>query len=248
MRANAKVAVLIPAFDEEKSIARVVAAIPEWVDDIIVVDNGSTDRTAEIARSCGARVVSEPRRGYGRACLAGIRLLENPDIVIFLDGDFSDYPDEMDRLVDPIIKHQLDLVIGSRILGKLERGALKPLARFGNWLACLFIRLFWRVRYTDLGPFRAVSYQALKSLYMQDTNYGWTVEMQVKAAQQGLRSAEVPVSYRARIGRSKVSGTLKGVVFAGAKILYTIFSCAIEQVHRRSCGVPKHDRNFYKFL
>jgi glycosyltransferase involved in cell wall biosynthesis len=233
MRANAKVAVLIPAFNEEKSIAKVVAAIPEWTDDIIVVNNGSTDRTAEIAQSCGARVFFEPRRGYGRACLAGIRSLEDPDIVVFLDGDFSDYPEEMDRLVDPIIKNQADLVIGSRISGKLERGAIKPQARFGNWLSCFFIRLFWGVRYTDLGPFRAITYQALKFLDMRDTNYGWTVEMQVKAAQRGLRSMEAPVSYRTRIGRSKVSGTLKGVVFAGGKILYTIFMCALDQIHPR---------------
>lgn len=230
MRKGARIAVLIPAYDEEESIKKVVAAIPEWVDDMIVVDNGSTDQTADMARAGGARVVSEPRRGYGFACLAGIHALTDPDIVVFLDGDYSDYPDEMNRLVDPIIKDQADMVIGSRVLGRAEKGALKPQARFGNRLACLFIRLFWGVRYTDLGPFRAITYQALKFLDMRDTNYGWTVEMQIKAARGGLRSMEVPVSYRKRIGRSKVSGTIKGVIFAGSKILYKIFVSAFDRI------------------
>jgi len=228
MRGNAKVSVIIPAFNEEKAISEVIAAIPDWVDEILVVDNGSTDKTAKKARAMGARVVSEPRRGYGSACLKGIDALENPDIVVFLDGDFSDYPDEMNRLVDPIIDGQAEMVIGSRVLGRHEKGALTPQARFGNRLSCFLIRLFWGVRYTDLGPFRAIAYPALKRLGMRDPDYGWTVEMQIKAAMKDLRSIEVPVNYRKRIGESKISGTLKGVVLAGTKILYTIFRSALD--------------------
>lgn len=230
MRGDAEIAVLIPAFDEEKAINKVIAAIPAWVDDIIVVDNGSTDRTARVARSSGARVIFESRRGYGFACLAGIDSLRDPDIVVFLDGDYSDHPNEMARLVDPIVGGQADMVIGSRVLGEHERGALKPQARLGNWLSCLLIRLFWGIKYTDLGPFRAIAYQSLRSLDMRDTTYGWTVEMQIKAAQKKIRTIEVPVSYRARIGHSKVSGTLKGVLFAGGKILYTIFISVFDEI------------------
>ena len=228
MRANTRVAVIIPAFNEELAIGKVISAIPDWVDDIIVVDNGSTDLTAEIARSSGARVIHEPRRGYGSACLAGMRSLELTEIVVFLDGDFSDYPDEMYRLVDPIIHGQAEMVVGSRVLGSRERGALTPQARFGNWLSCLLIRVFWGVRYSDLGPFRAITYSGLAQLGMRDPDYGWTVEMQIKAAMKGIRAMEVPVSYRRRIGKSKVSGTVKGVISAGTKILYTIFKSAIE--------------------
>lgn len=227
MREDVKVAVIIPAFNEERAIAKVIPAVPEWVDDLIVVDNGSTDGTAERARSSGARVLFEPRRGYGSACLTGIASLEDPDIVVFLDGDFSDYPDEMHRLVDPIVQGRADMVIGSRVLGRHERGALTPQARFGNWLACLLMRMFWGVQYTDLGPFRAIAHRSLRALDMRDPSYGWTVEMQIKAAIRGLRSLEVPVSYRKRIGKSKVSGTLKGVISAGIKILYTIFKSAL---------------------
>jgi hypothetical protein len=230
--AHASIAVIIPAFNEEPSIAKVLAAIPSWVDDVIVVDNGSTDATAEIARSHRARVISEPRRGYGSACLAGMAALSDPDIVVFLDGDYSDYPEQMDRLVGPIIRGEADMVIGSRVLGQRQPGALTPQAVFGNWLACALMRWFWRASYTDLGPFRAISLASLKKLDMQDRNYGWTVEMQVKAARHGLRVREAPVDYRRRIGKSKVSGTVKGVIGAGTKILFTIFKCAVESSQR----------------
>ncbi len=229
MRGEAKVAVIIPALNEERAITKVISAIPNWVDDLIVVDNGSTDSTAQVARSRGARVVFEPRRGYGSACLAGIGSLKGPDIVVFLDADFSDYPNEMDRLVDPIINGRAEMVIGSRTLGTREQGALTPQARYGNWLACLLIRLFWGIGYSDLGPFRAITYKGLKRLDMRDANYGWTVEMQIKAAVKGLRGMEVPVSYRKRMGSSKISGTVSGVILAGTKILYTIFKTALAQ-------------------
>ncbi|MDB4444030.1 glycosyltransferase family 2 protein [bacterium] len=236
MKGNAKVSVIIPAFNEEKAISEVISAIPGWVDEILVVDNRSTDKTAEIARAMGARVVFEPRRGYGSACLKGIDALEDPDIIVFLDGDFSDYPDEMDRLVDPIIDGPAEMVIGSRVSGRHEKGALTPQARFGNRLSCFLIRLFWGVRYTDLGPFRAIAYPALKRLGMRDPDYGWTVEMQIKAAIKDVRSIEVPVNYRKRIGESKISGTLKGVVLAGTKILYTIFRSAFDLYLSKKSG------------
>lgn len=216
-------AVLIPAFNEEQAIAQVLAAIPSGLaQQVVVVDNGSTDRTAEVARSLGARVVSEPRRGYGQACLSGLAALASVDIVVFLDGDYSDYPDEMPALLAPILRGEADLVIGSRVLGTRQRGALLPQQRLGNALATWLIRWFYGVRYTDLGPFRAIRTDALRRLQMQDRDYGWTVEMQVKAAQAGLRLAEVPVSYRRRLGVSKISGTLKGTLKAGHKIITTI--------------------------
>ncbi len=227
MRAETRVAVIIPALNEEKAIGQVVARVPPWVDDLIVVDNGSHDATMAVAEASGARVLLERRRGYGSACLTGIRALRPTDIVVFLDGDFSDHPQEMDRLVDPIIADRADMVIGSRVKGTREPGALTVQARLGNWLACLLIRLFWKVEFTDLGPFRAIAYAALMGLGMRDPDYGWTVEMQIKAAKRGLRSIEVPVSYRRRIGTSKVSGTLKGVFRSGTKILGTIFRSAL---------------------
>ncbi len=234
MRDGAKIAVIIPALNEERSIGKVIAAIPDWVDEIIVADNGSTDKTAEIARANEARVVYEPRRGYGSACLAGLATLNTPDVIVFLDGDFSDHPDEMFWLVDPITRGETDMVIGSRVLGHAETGALTPQARFGNWLACTLIRLFWGVEYSDLGPFRAIRSTALEQLNMSDPDYGWTVEMQIKAARDGIRAREVPVSYRRRIGQSKVSGTVRGVIGAGWKILYTIFRAAMT--------MPRHTR------
>lgn len=233
MRNDSTVSVIIPAFNEEESIGKVIAAIPEWVDDIIVVDNASTDGTAEAAGSAGARIVPESRPGYGSACLAGIAALDDPDIVVFLDADFSDHPDEMDRLVDPIVEGRADIVIGSRVLGTREPGALVPHARFGNLLACTLIRLFWGAKFTDLGPFRSVRRSTLEMLDMRDTNYGWTVELQVKAARDGFSIIEAPVSYRRRIGRSKISGTVKGTVLAGTKILSTIFLAAVGGVRRR---------------
>jgi uncharacterized protein len=227
MRNGSRVGVVIPALNEEKSIGKVLSAIPDWVDEVVVADNGSSDRTAEIAEENGARVVHEPRRGYGAACLAAIRSLKDPDIILFMDGDYSDHPEESDALIDPIASDKADMVIGSRVLGKREAGALTPQARFGNWLACLLIRLFWKVRFTDLGPFRAIGFHAFEKLHMGDLDYGWTVEMQIKAAKAGLRVLEVPVSYRRRIGKSKVSGALRGIVGAGTKILYTIFKSAV---------------------
>lgn len=227
MRQHARIAVIIPALNEERAIGHVLEAVPAWVDDVIVADNGSHDQTVVVAQSHGARVITEPRRGYGSACLAGIAALSAPDIVVFVDGDFSDHPDEMDSLVDPILRQEADLVIGSRIRGRAEPGALTPQARFGNWLACLLIRVFWGVNYSDLGPFRAIRFSTLQKLNMQDTNFGWTVEMQVKAAAMCVPSTEVAVSYRRRIGASKISGTVRGVILAGTKILYTIFRAAL---------------------
>jgi len=222
--------VIIPAFNEEKSIAQVIRAIPkELVNDIIVVDNNSGDSTFAVAGQAGATTLKEPRQGYGQACLTGIAYALNkkpadrPDVVVFLDGDYSDYPEEMTNLVQPILENKADLVIGSRALGKREKGAMLPQQIFGNWLATTLLRLFYGIRFTDLGPFRAIRTDKLVALNMQDRTYGWTVEMQLKAAQQKLRCLEVPVNYRKRIGFSKISGTVKGTVLAGYKIILTIF-------------------------
>lgn len=226
VRPGIRTDVVIPAFNEEQSIARVVRAIPrEAVRNIIVVNNGSTDRTVEEARGAGAVVLSEPRKGYGHACLAGIdhAMREGADIIVFLDGDFSDYPEELPSLLMPITHGNADMVIGSRMNGMRERGAMLPQAVFGNWLATSLIKLFWNYRYTDLGPFRAVKVSALRRMNMSDPTYGWTVEMQVKAAKLGLQCAEVPVRYRRRIGTSKVTGTISGTINASIKILYIIF-------------------------
>lgn len=224
MRIGQTVGVIIPAQNEERAIGRVIADIPDWVDTIVVADNGSTDETSAIAKNAGALVIEEPKSGYGAACLAGIRLLNEhqPDIIVFLDGDYSDYPEDMSDLVAPITNGDFDLVIGSRTLGQAAPGSLTPQQRFGNGLATLLIRWIWGTRFTDLGPFRAIRAQALHGLKMIDRDYGWTVEMQIKAARENLRCCEVPVRYRARIGVSKVSGTVKGVVLAGTKILTVI--------------------------
>lgn len=220
-----KIGVIIPALNEEASISSVIKSIPPVVSEIVVVDNGSTDRTADCARRSSATVLHEPRRGYGYACLKGISYLEQRqiEIIVFLDGDFSDYPEELPTLVQPILEDSCDLVIGSRALGKRERGALLPQAVFGNWLASRLIHMFWRQRFTDLGPFRAVRAEALKRMNMADPTYGWTVEMQIKAAKLGLQCREVPVQYRKRVGKSKVTGTFSGTFKASVKILYTIF-------------------------
>jgi uncharacterized protein len=230
--------VVIPALNEERSICEVLDAIPSWVRRVVVVDNGSTDATALAARSRDAHVVHEPRRGYGAACLRGLAELNDPDIVVFLDADRSDRPEEMNRLVQPIIDGAADLVIGSRVLGNAEPGSLTLPQRFGNRLASALIRRIWSVRCTDLGPFRAIRFDALKQLRMTDLDYGWTVQMQARAARFKLRTIEVPVSYRKRIGVSKISGTVRGVIGAGTKILGTI---ACEALHRRE-QEPTHER------
>lgn len=220
------VKVIIPALNEEQSIGRVLDDLPDWIDEVIVVDNGSTDRTAQIAAAHGARVVPEPLRGYGQACHTGVEAAGKADILLFIDADYSDYPDEAGNLVKPIAEDEFDLVIGSRVRGSRARGALTVQQRFGNWLACRLIALFWGYRYTDLGPFRAIRSTVLAALQMQDRGYGWTTEMQIRAARDGHRILEVPVRYRPRIGASKISGTLRGVVGAGSKILLTIFRYA----------------------
>jgi glycosyltransferase involved in cell wall biosynthesis len=201
--------------------------IPSWVDKVVVVDNGSTDGTDNIAASKGAKLVYEPRRGYGNACLAGIQAVESPNIVVFLDGDYSDFPKEMSLLVDPILRSEADLVIGSRISGDHQKDALTPLAIFGNKLTCSLLQSIWGVICTDLGPFRAISYQKLIDLNMQDQGYGWTVEMQIRAAKKGLKTLEVPVSYRKRIGKSKISGNTFTAIQAGLKIIVTVLRYAI---------------------
>jgi glycosyltransferase involved in cell wall biosynthesis len=221
-----RVDVVIPALDEEEALPAVLAAIPRPpVRRVVVADNGSRDRTAEVARAGGAEVVREPRRGYGAACLRALDALggDPPDVVVFLDGDGSDVPAELPLLLDPIARGEADLVIGSRTRGRHERGALTLPQRFGNALACRALSLLYRVRYTDLGPFRAVRWSALERLGMADRDYGWTLEMQIRAARAGLPHAEVPVSYRRRAaGDSKVSGSLRGAAGAGTKILWTL--------------------------
>ena len=219
---DSRIAVVIPALNEEASIGKVLADLPDGVHEVVVVDNGSTDRTADVARAAGAHVIVESRRGYGAACLTGISTLSDPDIVVFLDADYSDHPDELSRVVAAILANEADMVIGSRVLGEAEPGSLSPVARFGNALSCALIRVIWGVRYTDLGPFRAIRFDALTRLRMDDRDYGWTVQMQARAARLRMRGVEVPVSYRRRIGRSKISGTVRGVIGAGTKILYTI--------------------------
>ena len=216
------ISVIIPALNEEDAIGKVLHDIPSWVDEVVVVDNGSTDKTAEVAASKGAKVVLEPVRGYGSACLTGIEAISNPDVVVFLDGDYSDCPEEMVQLVDPILIGEADIVIGSRLSGNREQGSLTELAIFGNKLTCLLLRLFWNQKCTDLGPFRAIKYIPLLDLEMEDTGYGWTVEMQIKAVKKDLRILEVPVSYRKRIGVSKISGNKINSLKAGYKIMTTI--------------------------
>lgn len=225
-----KIVAVIPAFDEELSIGKVVRAIPRPpVEEIIVVNNNSRDRTAEVAAAAGARVVFEGEPGYGAACWRGIAEAKKlgAELLVFLDADHSDYPEEIPALVAPIIAGECDFVIGSRALGEKEKGAMTPQQLFGNWLACWLMRLLLGAHYTDLGPFRAIAMAALEKLDMRDRNYGWTVEMQIKAALQQLQVREVPTRYRKRIGKSKISGTVKGTLMAGWKIILTILRYAI---------------------
>ncbi len=222
--------VIIPAFNEQDAIHKVIGDIPAvLVRDIIVVSNGSTDATEANAREAGAMVLREDQKGYGFACLKGMAYIAArqpdtyPDIVVFLDGDYSDHPEEMRDLVRPILADGADLVIGSRALGAREKGSMQPQQIFGNWLATNLIKWLYKVEFSDLGPFRAVKYDKLLQIGMKDQTFGWTVEMQVKAAKLGLICVEIPVKYRQRIGVSKVTGTIKGTVMAGYKILWTIF-------------------------
>ncbi len=251
--------VVIPALNEERGIAAVLSTIPtDFVRRIVVVDNGSTDGTAEVAAKLGAVVVQESERGYGAACLRGLaelgldqhsdqhsdRQLDRqpdpqqspPQVVVFLDADFSDDPRDMAQVLVPIQEGSADMVIGSRVLGRAERGALLPQQRVGNAVACGLIWLLYRHRYTDLGPFRAITWEALSQLAMCDRNFGWTAEMQVKAVRAGLRVVEVPVSYRPRIGRSKISGTLRGTILAGWKILTVVLRYGV------ALQSPRHGR------
>jgi glycosyltransferase involved in cell wall biosynthesis len=219
-----KISVIIPAYNEEESLPHVLNDLPQdRLHQVIVVDNRSTDRTSEVARANGATVIYEKRQGYGQACLTGMSALDAPDIVVFLDGDYSDFPEEIDLLLAPILKDEADFIVGSRMILKESQKALLPQARYGNQLAVFLIRLFFGHRFTDLGPFRAIRYESLQAIGMRDKNFGWTVEMQIKAAKKGLRIQEVPVRYRMRIGVSKITGTVSGTFKAGTKIIYTIF-------------------------
>jgi glycosyltransferase involved in cell wall biosynthesis len=219
--------VIIPAFNEEASIGKVISEIPDLVSEIIVVSNNSSDQTETVAKKAGATVLREPQKGYGYACLKGLGYIASqeikPDIVVFLDGDYSDYPQDLHKIVTPIINNNMDLVIGSRVKKWREKGSMTFPQIFGNWLATSLMTLFFNAKFTDLGPFRAIKYEKLLALQMQDKTYGWTVEMQLKAIKQKLTYIEVPVHYKNRIGTSKVSGTFKGAIFAGVKILGWIF-------------------------
>lgn len=227
MSSGLLVDVIIPAFNEEKSIPKVISAIPSWVRHIVVANNNSTDSTAEVAQKSGAIVVFEGQKGYGKACLTAMDWIKSqevqPEVLVFLDGDFSDYPEEMGLLIKPIEEGKAEMVIGSRAMGNREKGSMTLPQVFGNWLATTLMRWIQGAHYSDLGPFRAILWKKLLELEMRDENYGWTIEMQIKAHQRGLRYLEVPVSYRKRIGVSKVSGTVKGVIGAGYKIILTIF-------------------------
>lgn len=219
--------VIIPAYNEEKSIPKVIAEIPKFVRHIIVANNNSTDQTGKVAEASGAKVVFEAQKGYGKACLTAMDWIKNqeiqPDIVVFLDGDYSDYPEEMKDLVQPILDGKADMVIGSRALGQRESGSMTFPQLFGNWLATTMMKYMQGAKFSDLGPFRAIVWKKLLDLNLVDQNFGWTIEMQIKAHKAGLRYTEVPVNYRKRIGVSKVSGTVKGVIGAGYKIIFTIF-------------------------
>lgn len=225
--------VIIPAYNEQDSIANVIQDIPKIVTEVIVVNNNSTDNTVKNAQNAGATVLTEHNKGYGYACLKGMEYIaaqnETPDIIVFLDGDYSDYPEELTKLVAPILDDNIDFVIGSRVKRLREGGSMTPQQVFGNWLATFLMRLFFGAKFTDLGPFRAIKYNKLVALNMEDKTYGWTVEMQLKALKQKLSYIEIPVRYKQRIGVSKVSGTVKGTIFAGFKILGWIFKYSFKK-------------------
>nr|WP_298792003.1 glycosyltransferase family 2 protein [uncultured Allomuricauda sp.] len=228
----AEIKVIIPAVNEGESIGKVVSGLPKSVSEIIVVNNGSTDDTIENAEKAGATVLTENQRGYGFACLKGMNYIaqqsKQPDVIVFIDGDFSDYPDELDKVVAPILENDMDFVVGARKKSLREPGSMTPQQVFGNWLATFLMKLLFRASFTDLGPFRAIKYEKLKELDMQDKTYGWTVEMQLKILRKKMSYTEVPVRYKRRIGVSKVSGTVKGTIFAGIKILGWIFKYSIK--------------------
>ena len=230
---QAIVKVIIPAYNEQDSIANVVNDIPKIVDEIIVISNNSTDNTPINAKNAGATVLHENKKGYGYACLKGLNYIENqkikPEIVVFLDGDYSDYPAQLTELIAPIITKNIDFVLGARVKEQRESGAMTPQQIFGNWLATALMKLFFGANYTDLGPFRAIKYEKLMALKMEDKTYGWTVEMQLKVLKQQFTYLEIPVKYRNRIGVSKVSGTIKGAIFAGIKILTWIFKYSLKK-------------------
>ena len=234
---NQNIKVIIPAFNEEASIGLVIAAIPEIVSEVIVINNNSTDQTLEIAKKAGATVLTETQKGYGYACLKGMSHISKqyrslgtkPDIIVFLDGDYSDYPEELTKIVKPIIEDNVDFVIGARVSELREQGSMTTPQIFGNWLATSLMKLFFKSTFTDLGPFRAIKYDKLLALNMEDKTYGWTVEMQLKALKKKYSYIEIPVNYRNRIGVSKVSGTLKGAIFAGIKILLWIFKYSFKK-------------------
>lgn len=228
----AVIKVIIPAFNEADSIGNVIRELPSSVSEIIVVNNNSTDHTLENASKAGATVLTEDRKGYGYACLKGLDYVDKqsnpPDIIVFIDGDYSDYPEELEKVIGPILEDNLDFVVGARVKSLREEGSMTPQQIFGNWLATFLMRLFFRAKFTDLGPFRAIKYEKLKELEMQDKTYGWTVEMQLKVLRKKMTYTEVPVRYKKRIGVSKVSGTVKGSIFAGIKILSWIFKYSIK--------------------
>ncbi|PWH83496.1 UDP-glucose--dolichyl-phosphate glucosyltransferase [Algibacter marinivivus] len=222
-----KIIVIIPAYNEADSIAHVINDIPKTVNEVLVVSNNSSDDTEINAKNAGATVLKETNKGYGYACLKGMQYIadenKQPDIIVFLDGDYSDYPEELTKIVAPIINNNVDFVIGARVNRLREKGSMTVPQIFGNWLATTLMTLFFKAKFSDLGPFRAIKYEKLLALNMEDKTYGWTVEMQLKALKQKLTYTEVPVNYRNRIGVSKVSGTVKGAIFAGVKILGWIF-------------------------
>jgi glycosyltransferase involved in cell wall biosynthesis len=228
----ADIKVIIPAYNEADSIAHVVNELPKSVSEVIVVNNNSSDNTVKNAETAGATVITELRKGYGYACLKGLEYVasksKQPDIIVFIDGDYSDYPEELDKVVAPILEDDIDFVVGARSKNLREEGAMTPQQVFGNWLATFLMRLFFGANFTDLGPFRAIKYDKLKELNMEDKTYGWTVEMQLKILKKKMTYTEVPVRYKRRIGISKVSGTVKGSIFAGIKILGWIFKYSIK--------------------